>query len=73
MYPLHEMDERYIINSIKNSDVITDYFKKNLVTNITDEIKLSNEEKDIIIFVVKYNFLLSPSYREMLIYKIKEG
>ena len=73
MYPLHEMDFRYIIQSIETCSNYTESFKELLFSTIKNEENLITYEKDFIILAIKYNFKLSDSYKEMLIYKIKEG
>ena len=72
MYDLHEMDERYILQSIEKNDVINNYFKKHLSSNIKYRNRLSKKEKDIIIFSIIFNNDLSDRYREMLINIMKE-
>ena len=72
MYDLHEMEERYILQSIEKNDVINNYFKKHLSSNIKYRNPLSKKEKDIIIFSIIFNNDLSDRYREMLINIIKE-
>ena len=72
MYDLHEMDERYILYSIKKSDVISDSFRQYLTLQIINRNNLVSMDKDILIFLIQYNNELSESYKEMLIYTIKE-
>ena len=73
MYPLHEMDYDYIVKSINSSTHLTELFKRSVINRLNMRKKLDDYEKDYIVITLKYNKELSPSYREMLIYKIKEG
>ena len=73
MYPLHDMDHNYIIQSIESSMFITEVFKRSLLSSLKHEEKLAVYEKDYIILTLKHDYSLSPSYKEMLILKIKEG
>ena len=73
MYPLHEMDYNYIVESIRLNKYLTKEYKDGLVKHINNETSLIPYEKDYIILSLKYNANLSPSYKEMLIFKIKEG
>lgn len=73
MYPLHEMDYKYIVASIRSNKILDKNYKEVLFFALSTELTLSLDQKDYIILSLKYNNDLSPSYKEMLIYKIKEG
>ena len=73
MYPLHKMDQKYIVDSLASNNCLTRETKKILVNSINNELPLFSYQNDIIILCLKYNDDLSPSYKEMLIFKIKEG
>ena len=73
MYPLHEMDHYYIVKSIISNKYLTKEYKDDLVKHLNNETSLIPCEKDYIILSLKYNDDLSPSFKEMLIFKIKEG
>ena len=73
MYPLHKMDQKYIVDSLESNNGLTRESKETLVKSINNEIPLYSYQKDYIILCLKYNDDLSPSYKEMLIFKIKEG
>ena len=73
MYPLHEMDYAYIVKSIRSNKYLTKEYKDRLVNLLNNETSLIPYVKDYIILSLKYNDDLSPSYKEMLIFKIKEG
>ena len=73
MYPLHEMDYKYIVASIRSNEYLDKDYKEMLVYALSTESTLLLDQKDYIILSLKYNNDLSPSYREMLIFKIKEG
>ena len=73
MYPLHEMDYKYIVASIRSNEYLDNDYKQDLVFSLYTESTLLLDQKDYINLSLKYNNDLSPSYREMLIFKIKEG
>lgn len=73
MYPLHEMDYKYIVESIRSNKKLDKDYKEMLVYCLSTELTLPLDQKDYIILSLKYNKDLSPSYKEMLIFKIKEG
>lgn len=73
MYPLHEMDYKYIVASIRSNKYLDKDYKQTLVYALSVEATLLLDQKDYIVLSLKHNYDLSPSYKEMLIYKIKEG
>ena len=73
MYPLHEMDQTYIIKTIEESEHLAYWYRTFLIDEIEKEHDLNEKAKDSLVTLIRYNDNLSNAYSEMLIYKIKEG
>lgn len=71
MYPLHEMDYDYIVQSIEASTHVTELFKRSVINSLKYDEKLMEYEKDYVELTLKYNKDLSPSYKKTLIHKIR--
>ena len=73
MYPLHEMDQTYIIKTIEESEHLSYWYRTFLIDEIEKEHDLNEKAKDSLVTLIRYNDNLSNGYSEMLIFKIKEG
>lgn len=73
MYPLHEMDQKYIIKTIEESEHLSHWYRTFLIDEIEKEHDLNEKAKDCLVTLIRYNDILSNAYSEMLIFKIKEG